>query len=202
MFRKFLISILPIFLLTVTSYAQNRIKPKASAPWNDTTLINVKLIDTITDSKVAIINIGEKAIIYIKVKPIIDQAKKYLTDDFIKKDYQIIIDYFDSASLKSDSIFIDEYFKLLYLHYIIDRELIDGNAKVYDKKNKIFVESISHRLERFGEHADRFFYLPDKRSFFFAMEYIGILDKQSMFPNSHYNDYIKEAEKLQSIRKE
>ena len=202
MFRKFLISILPIFLLTVTSYAQNKIKPKASAPWNDTTLINVKLIDTITDSKVAIINIGEKAIIYIKVKSIIDQAKKYLTDDFIKKDYQIIIDYLDSASLKSDSIFIGEYYKLLYLQYLIDDQLLQGNARVYYKKNKTFVDSIFHRLERYGQYGDRFFYLPDKRPFFFVIEITGILDKQTLYPHSNYDAYMKEADKLEIIMKE
>ena len=72
-----------------------------------------------------------------------------------------------------------------------------------DYLKKLFVDTITHRLERYGGNADRFFYLPDKRPFFAVQEFSGILDNDDdLFGKGHFDAYVKEGEKLQSIRKE
>jgi len=131
------------------------------------------------------------------------EAKANLSNDFVRQDYQKIIHFFDSASLKSDTIFIDIYYKLHHFEYLVSRQLIDGSAKVYYKKQKNFVDTIFHRLERYGGNADRFFYLPDKRPFFAVQEFSGILDNNDdLLGKGHFDAYVKEGEKLQSLRKE
>ena len=80
---------------------------------------------------------------------------------------------------------------------MISHQLVDGNAKVYYKKQKLFVDTITHRLERYGGNADRFFYLPDKRPFFAVQEFFGILDNNDdLFGKGHFDAYVKEGEKL------
>jgi hypothetical protein len=48
----------------------------------------------------------------------------------------------------------------------------------------------------------RFFYLPDKRPFFAVNEISGILDDNNVLISGHYQAYLKEGEKLASIRQE
>ena len=61
--------------------------------------------------------------------------------------------------------------------YIVSDQLQKGKAKVFYKRENAFVTNISHRLEKYGMYAHRFFYLPDNRPFFSTMEYSGILRK-------------------------
>jgi hypothetical protein len=170
--------------------------------WRDTTYIPVVLRDSIVDSKVASVNIGKKAIIYIKLKPLLAEAKENLTNEFVRTEYNAIIHFLDSASLKGDTIFIDDYYNLSHFEYLVSSQLIEGNAKVLYKRQKSFVDTISHRLERYGGNADRFFYLADKRPFFAVNELSGILDNNHAVGSGQFQAYVKEGEKLASVRKE
>jgi hypothetical protein len=200
--RHFL-KIISIFFLSAGAFGQKTKKPGKTSSWRDTTFLIVKLNDTISDKKVVAVDIGKKAIIYVKLKPMMLEARENLSNDFVKDNYQKIISYFNSASSKSDTILISEYLNLRHLEYLVAHQLIGGNANVYYKKQKIFVGAISHRLERYGGNADRFFYLPDKRPFFAIQEYSGMLDNDDdVFAKGRYDAYVKEGEMLQSIRKE
>ena len=200
--RHFLI-IISIFFLSSSAFGQKTKKRSNSSSWRDTTFTIVTLNDTINDNKVVAVEVGKKAIIYVKLKPLLLEARENLSNDFVKDNYQKIIDYFNSASSKGDTILIIEYLNFRHLEYLVAHQLIDGNANVYYKKQRAFVDTISHRLERYGGNADRFFYLPDKRPFFAVTEMTGILVKgEDLLNNGHFDAYVKEGEKLQSLRKE
>ena len=195
---RHILLIISTLLITTTLLGQQQKEKGSKSSWHDTTFILVKLQDTINDTKTVAVEIGKKAIIYLKLKPILEEAKDPL-NDFVKDKYNRILNYFDSAALKSDTIFIKDYYNLKHFEYLISNQLIGGNAKVFYKKQKIFVDTISHRLERYGGNADRFFYLPDRRPFFSVLEFIGILDKNNILGTGHFDAYIKEAEKLRAV---
>ena len=199
--RFSLLIILALFTWTALFSQKNNESRKLSS-WQDTTYISVVLSDTISDSKVVSVNIGMKAIIYIKLTPLLAKAKETLTNEFVRDRYKTIIHFLDSASLKGDTIFIDNYFSLSHFEYLVSSQLIEGNAKVFYKRQRFFVDTILYRLERYGSKADRFFYLPDKRPFFAVTEIIGILDKNGAITSGHFQAYVKEGEKLASIRQE
>jgi len=181
-------------LLIVTySVAQ---KSKAKHSWTDTTYIQVNLIDTLKDNKIVVINIGEKATIYLS-KTRFRQIAAKNSNDYNKKELSEIIQFLDKTSLTRDTISIDQF--MMGLDYLISEELQDGNAKVFYKKVNSFIPTISHRLEKYGMYAHRFFYLPDKRPFFSTMEYSGIIEKGKYF--SDPNELVKLGEKLASLRK-
>ena len=200
---RHLIITISLLFVTSTLLSQRTKKRGHISSWHDRTFIPVVLKDTIVDDKIVAVEIGSKAIIYIKLKPLIFEANENLSNDFSKDAYKNIIHFFDSASLESDTIFIEDYYDLDHFEYLVAHQLTDGNAKVYYKKKKVFVDTITHRLERYGGNADRFFYLPDKRPFFAVTEYIGIIDKVGDFSNKgHLEAYIKEGEKLASVQEE
>lgn len=195
--------IISILLLSSHAFGQKTKKPGSTSSWNDTSFIIVKLNDTISDKKVVAVDVGKKAIIYIKLKPLMLEARENLSNDFRNNDYKEIINYFNSTSAKTDTILISEYLNLRSFEYLVAQQLVNGNANVYYKKQKIFVDTISHRLERYGGHADRFFYLPDRRPFFAVTELMGILVRgEPLLNNGHFDAYIKEGEKLLSLREE
>jgi hypothetical protein len=167
-------------------------KAAGKAPWEDTTLIIVRLNQIAFPSKVVCIDIGKKATIFLSLPDVLKAVKKPETDNIkaIKK-------YLDSAKQMGDTIFIAD---LMDFDYILSEQLQKGNAKVFYKKENVFVENISHRLEKYGMYAHRFFYLPDNRPFFSTMEYSGILEKGKYF--SDPNELGKLYEKLSSERKE
>lgn len=199
--RQFLIFI--SFLLLAALVRGQKIKKQgSSSPWSDTAFNIVELNDTIKDNKVVKIGIGDKATIYMKLKPMLTEASQNLSNDFVKEDYQKIIHFFDTASKKNDTTFLSYYFALPYFEYLVSRQLINGNAKVFYKKQKSFVNEISHRLEKYGGNVDRFFYLPDKRPFFAVKEYSGILDESNPLGLGHYDAHVKEGEKLSSLREQ
>lgn len=192
-----------LLLITWTDLFSQKINTGEKLPsWQDTTFISVKLRDIITGSKVVSVDIGKKAIIYVKLKPLLAIARENLTNEFVRDWYKTIIDFLDSASLKGDTIFIEDYSSLRHFEYLVSSQLIEGNASVFYKRQKSFVDTISHRLERYGGKADRFFYLPDKRPFFAVSEISGILDKNNELGSGHFQAYLKEGEKLASIRQE
>jgi hypothetical protein len=200
---RYILTIISILLLTTTLFGQKPKKSGSNSSWRDTTYILVKLDDTIKDRKIVAVDIGKKATIFVHLRPMLIEARENLSNDFVKEDYNKIIHYFDSASSRSDTIFMGEYYNLQHFEYLVSHQLSDGNAKVFYKKQKTFVDTISHRLERYGGNADRFFYLPDKRPFFAVQEFSGILDNnEDFFGKGHYDTYVKEGEKLQSLQKE
>lgn len=200
--RHILITI-PILFFSMTLLSQKTKRRGHVSSWHDTTYIRVALKDTIVDNKIVAVEIGSKATIFVKLKPLIFEANENLSNGFSKNAYKNIIHFFDSASLKSDTIFIEDYDDLDHFEYLVSHQLICGSAKVYYKKKKVFVDTITHRLERYGGNADRFFYLPDKRPFFAVTEYTGIIDKAEDLSNKgHLEAYIKEGEKLASIQEE
>jgi hypothetical protein len=194
--------IISLLLLATTFFGQKPKKRGNASSWRDTTLIHVILNDTIKDSKIVAVDIGKKVTIFVNLRPMLVEARESLSNSFVKDPYVRIIQFFDSASLKTDTIFISEYYKLQHFEYLVSHQLKDGNAKVFYKKQKTFVDTILHRLERYGGNADRFFYLPDKRPFFAVQEYSGILDHDNEIGKLFFDAYLKEGEKLQSLRKE
>jgi hypothetical protein len=176
-----IIPVLALFaLLSTASFGQR-----------DTAYQTVALSKKINDTKIAVARIGEKALIYVGLTSLMDsladksgEAKKYI----------------DSALRQTDTVFIDFRHTLQYFEYSISKQLIKGNALVFSQKQQGFVDTIFHRYERYGEHGDRFFYLPDKRPFFSVMERSGILDPASDKPGKHYQDYLQEGKKLASLR--
>ena len=172
--REFIIVIF-IFYTSTNLFSQ-----RERSSWKDTTFIPIVLNDTIRDKKVVIVNIGEKAIIYLKFRPLMSEAKENLKNDFIRSDNKKIIRFLNSKSKGSDTIFISNLFDLPHFKYLVTQQLLDGNAKVFYKKEKILVDTIYQRLEKFGEHAQRFFYFFDKRAFFASLEYTGIIEKTEL----------------------
>jgi hypothetical protein len=192
--------IISLLLFSLNLFSQKAKRNLTKPSWKDIKFISVELKNNIKDNKIVAVDIGQKAIIYLNLKPMITEAKANLSNDFVKEYYQKIIYFFDSASLKSDTVFIDEYYKLRHLEYLVSHQLLKGHAKVYYKKQKSFVDTVTHRLERYGGNAERFFYLPDKRPFFAVLEFSGILDdNDDLSGKGHLDAYIKEGEKLANI---
>jgi len=145
------------------------------------------------------IELGKKATIYLSEKSLRQNVAKSFSD-YNKTEYSIIIHLLDSASLKSDTIILDQY--LGGLGYLVSDELQNGNAKVFYKKQNSFVKTISHRLEKYGQYAHRFFYLPDKRPFFSTQELSGILDEKNPFALSNPKELGNLYDKLSGLNKE
>jgi hypothetical protein len=175
-------------------FAQHK---KSSTSWKDKKFNPVTLNDTSKDKKIVIVEIGKKATIYLKLN-LLRQNAVEIKNDFNNEELTKIINILDSSSKVSDSVNMDNY--LSHFDYLVSQQLQDGNALVYYKKIKSFVQTISHRLEKYGMYAHRFFYLPDKRPFFSTMEYSGIIEKNKYF--SDPNELIKVGEKLAGLRKE
>lgn len=186
--------------LTLFFFISIRISAQSTdeANWKDTTYILVNLIDSCDDKKIIVVEIGEKATIYLKLKLVKQNASEVL-NDFNKKDISITMRILNKKAIKNDSIVADQY--LGYMGYLISNQLQKGNAKVYYKKLKSFVSIISYRLEKYGMYAIRFFYLPDRRPFFSTMEYSGIIENDEVFKLSDPKELEKLGEKLSEMRK-
>lgn len=179
---------------TTTLFAQHK---QSSTSWKDTTFIPVTLSDTSKDNKVVIVEIGKKATIYLRLN-LLRQNAFEIKNEFNSKELTKIINILDNSSKISDTVYMDNY--LSQFDYLVSQQLQDGNALVYYKKLKSFVPTISHRLEKYGMYAHRFFYLPDKRPFYSTMEYSGIIENNKYL--SDPNELIKVGEKLAGLRKE
>ncbi|HVU57161.1 MAG TPA: hypothetical protein VHD83_19000 [Puia sp.] len=157
----------------------------------DTAYHSVAMSKRIDDPKIVVAQIGEKALIYVGLTPLMTG---------VKDDTGEAKRFLDSASRQSDTINIDFYYTLKYFEYPISGQLIKGNAMVYYQRQHAFVDTILHRFERYDEHGDRFFYLPDKRPFFFVMELSGILDREPVPPGKNYQGYLEEGKKMAGLR--
>ena len=125
---RYTLIIISLLFVTTNLFSQKTKKRRSSSSWRDTTFIPVVLNDTIKDKKVVIVDIGKKAAIYLNLKPMLLEAKENISNDFVNGYYKNIIYYFDSASLKSDTIFIASYYNLRHFEYLVSNQLIDGNA--------------------------------------------------------------------------
>ena len=182
------------FLITTFVFSQQQSK---GPDWKDTTYILVNLHDTINYNKIVVIYMGEKATIYLSAKLVKQDAIKR-SNSFNKKDISKIIVLLNELSLKSDTLIPDPLIR--DLDYLVSDQLQNGNAKVFYKKTNSFVPTISHRLEKYGMYAVRFFYLPDKRPFFASMEYLGIIENNKY--HSDPEELMKLGEKLASLHQE
>ena len=181
-------------LLTACVWGQGE---KKQPDWTDTTFISVRLLDTIKDKKIVVIDIGQKAAIYLSAKSLKQEASKS-SNDYNKKDISKIIGMLNKISTKNDTIVLDQFMK--YLDYLVSDQLQQGNAIVFYKKQHAFAKEICHRLEKYGMYAHRFFYLPDKRPFFSTMEYSGIIEDGKYF--SDPKELMNVAEKLRDLNKQ
>ena len=167
------------------------------SPWSDTTFIIVKLQDTSLGKKIVVIDIGQKATIFLN-ESVLKAATDSLQNDFNKKYISKITRLLNADSKKMDTIYLDPYME--ELDYVVGTLLKQGRAYVYYKKQKAIVPYISHRLEKYGMYAHRFFYLPDGRPFFSWMEYSGIIEDHKYF--SDPKELEKLGAKLAGLRKE
>ena len=182
-----------IFLFALLLFTELFGQKKPDKPaWADTTYLRVSLPDTIRDKKIILVEVGQKAIIYLSYKNIM----KELVESGNKK-FDSLKNYLDSISISRDTIIIDH---LSDFDYLVSTELQAGNAVVYYKKLKVCAPVITHRLEKYGLYAFRFFYLPDSRPFFSTLEYSGIIVNGKYF--SDRKELGELFNKLSSERKE
>jgi hypothetical protein len=176
----------------------------ASAAWSqefergDSSYLPIALSTGLNETKIADIELGQKASIYVGVKALIDLARGERSAQI--NVYENVSQFLDSASKVSDTVLVGNYY--FRIRNSISRLLLAGNARVFYKKEHAFVDTIFHRFEKYGEHGDRFFYLPDKRPFFEATEMTGILDRNAGQFANHLEAYKKEGQKLASLRME
>jgi hypothetical protein len=184
-----------MFFLTVSCLAQNAKKPKERQ--RDTAFAVVQL-NTLTVSKTLMIIVGQKAKVYVSGDSILKELENYPSNDFMKSRYKRINEFLDSSFRINDTA-TALIFQLFGLEDLVAGQLKRGLAKVYYIKEQTFVDIIYHRLERYGSDADRFFYLPDKRPFFFNKEMSGIIDSKAMFSGKYYEEYKNQGDKLLSL---
>lgn len=163
----------------------------------DTSTKNVQLMPLNAGQKVVMIKIGEKAIIYLSVKAV-KQCAFQLESDFGYKETSKIIQIIKEQSAMHDTIVLEQY--LTELDFLVSALLKKGNASVYYSKTQSFVPAISHRLEKYGMYAYRFFYLPDNRPFYSVMEVSGIIENNKYM--SDPKELMKLGEKLVDMGKE
>ena len=196
--RQFLIFI-SFLLLSAQLFAQKTKKKQGESLQEDTAYILVPLNGR-HFSKTLMIQVGGKAKIYLAGDTIINEATKYLSNVLVKNEYSRIITFLDSSFSHSDTVSLQfyslDFFQLSNLEYLVSQQLQNGYAKVFYNRQNRFVDTISHRSERYGGHGDRFFYLPDKRAFFGIIEITGIIDNEAFLSGKYYQAYMEEGKKL------
>ena len=188
------------FLISGNLFCQDSTVISRKSPWNDSTFISVILKQSsLNTSKVVSYNIGEKAIIYVRNDSLLKLAKISLSNCLPSENkyYTKIVRLLTSNKSNRDTTFINKY--LYGFDYLISNQLLTGDAKIFYKRPKLFVDTISHRLEKYGMYAHRFYYLPDGRPFFSVMEYSGIIENGRYF--SDPNELMKFAEKARDCMK-
>jgi hypothetical protein len=191
-------------LMLIGQLGRSQLKRREIIPaWNDTTFTPVVLHDTAVGEKIVIYSVGRKAVIYLRAQLIRELLVSALGNSFSDPSNKKAIAYLDSALLKNDSVAVDNFY--IY-NWCISDLLQAGYAKVYYYRYKSFTDTVYHRLERYGEQAARFFYLKDFRPFFEITEFSGIIDhndkSNGLNRAQHYQEYLKEGEKIASLREE
>ncbi len=182
-------------------FGQDSSHINSKAPWDDTAFIAVALNKSaLQTKKIVVYNIGQKATVFVRTDSLISEAKAWRANCIPaeRKDFDKIISFLTQKSAKKDTIVVND--AKLEFDNLIPSQILSGNARVFYRKYKIFVDTIYHRLEKYGMYAHRFFYLPDMRPFFSFMEYSGILEKGRLF--SDPTELMNFAEKLRDSMKQ
>lgn len=198
--RLYWLTIVRKSLILLVLFASTQLtaqRKKNRSEWDDKKFISVNLKDTSKDQKIVVVEIGQKATIFLHMHLLRHYALE-IKNDYNHKYLSKVINFLDSGALVSDTICVDQF--LGYLDYLVSQQLQDGNAMVFYKKLKSFVPTISHRLEKYGMYAHRFFYLPDQRPFYSTMELSGIIENNKY--TSDPNELLDLGEKLAGLRKE
>ena len=178
--------------------------PARKMPGADTAFKIVDLRSASLGNKIISFKPGGKAIIYLSASSILNAIKEstagtIVVGDEIIKENNSLSKKIVSLSKKKDTAEMDDVYRF---RYIVATELINGHAKVFYKKEKSFVPTISHRLEGYGKfNADRFFYLPNRMPFFSVMSFAKASDHEKSDAEKK-EELIKRAEKLKQITEE
>ena len=159
-----------------------------------------KLQDTSKEQTVVVVEIGQKATIYLNAKLLRQSALELLYRSNYMDEYSKIIRLLDLHSI-NDTFFIGPQ-GLPNFEYVISAQLQKGNAKVFYNKKKSFVPIIYHRLERYEACEYRFFYLPDQRPFFSEIKLSGILEGGALFERKDPKEFKELREKIEGLRDE
>lgn len=188
-------------LLTFQTFGQDALD-LPDTNWTDTTYKPIVLQSITTDKGVIEYDYGKNAIIYLSYPDFTELCSKRTKQNWRGKEYKTLLDRLDSIASTTDTIKLYDY--NTELDYLTSDLIKKGQGQVYDKINKHFVDTITHRLEKYGAQAHRFYYLPDKRAFFAVMELSGILEHdkdQIQALGEHYNNYLKLYDRLREIGK-
>ena len=167
--------------------------------WEDSSRYSVALQNNMPGKKILKFDATRPAIIYFTFDDIrnlcLDNVKN-------KEEYKDLLIYFDSASFKNDTITFTENNN--GMNELISDLLKKGSGSVYDRNQKRFADTIYHRQEKYAAEAWRFFYFPDKRSFFGIMEFSGIMEEEKdpmKTLGKHAGEYNQLADRLKRIWK-
>jgi hypothetical protein len=156
--------------------------------WNDTTYHELATIHFDDSIKVLRYDIGKRAIIFLSASDFVEYCER-LEDRFSER--KQIGEIVDSLSNTKDTTIINTEILGYDLDYLVVGLIRAGKSEIYDKEKMIYVKEIFHRLEKSGTIASRWFYFPDKRTFFSNLEVTGIIENGVYFsdPEELGKDY-------------
>lgn len=164
------------------------INEKSNYDLYDSAFTSVHLKDDVSDKKVVVVKAGQRAIIYLKAKLLIQWALEN-TNDFNRAELSPIVARLQSIPPQRDTISIDlnwdnfDYWNDFdYFDFMVSEQLKSGNAKVFYNKTKSFVSTITYRLEKYDREGYRFFYLPDGRPFYRKSEFLVLIENYKYLP--------------------
>lgn len=179
------------FLNTLISVSQ------INMDWSDVTYKPIVLKEFKMDQKIIAYDYGKNAMIYLDYHTVRDTCFLRSQEPWKKAEYKLLLNYIDSLSNKTDTIFINDINSTLddITYDLLGR----AKAKIFDKKDKIYAEKIKYRVEKYGLYAYCFFYFQDYKPFFSVMVASGIAEN-----NQHFSDpdeLMKLYSKLREIGK-
>lgn len=194
------LTIILFLFLTSQLFGQKTKKKSSKFSLRDTAFIDVSLIDIKGESKIITFDIGEKAIIYLRADSTITEVKKHLSNEFVKDSYNRIINFIDSASLHGDTIRVD-FYQMPDFEYFVSDQLQKGQARVFYKdKTPLLTQFRTGSKDLVATWTDSSIY--PTRPFFGVIELSGLIDNAAFLSGKHYDAYVKEGEKLASLRQE
>ncbi len=199
--------VLILGLVAVTSFASAQSDTvHMNTNWDDTTYYPIKLYG-FTAQRILEYNFGHNAAILLDYDFVLkacmaDTAEEGYFGEKAKESLRVL----DSllAVYRDDTIVDNEYSS--GIRHIMAKCINKGDVKVFDKGKQVYVDVITNRLERYGEMADRFYYLPGIKPFYSVDEYSGIIDNPTDTASvrrhkNHYKEYVKMGEKLKECGK-
>lgn len=177
----------------------------SSDTWNDTTYKTIALSQSIKDKKVIRYDYGESSVFYLSYSDFKSLCAEWAAEktNWNAKEYRKLLKQLEHKAKSNDTLRFNIYNTDDVFTYLVSDLLKKGNASVFNKRENEFADTIYHRLERYGLMAFRFYYFQDKRAFFNAMEYSGILNECQPFIDlrKDYEDYLKLGQRLQETLK-